>query len=77
MGMASSSIAARRKPIELASVSIEAPRRNENFKDESVCDSPAGQSRFKSPMNIEISRKIIAERGKREREREREREAIC
>ncbi|KAE8076800.1 hypothetical protein FH972_015425 [Carpinus fangiana] len=54
-GQASSSIAARRKPMELAGVSIEVPRRNENFRDESGRDSPSGQGGFRSPMSRMLS----------------------
>jgi hypothetical protein len=63
MGPASSSIAARRKPMELAGVSIEVPRRNENFRDES--DSPAGQSGFRSPMSRMLSFTRILSRDRR------------
>lgn len=65
MGQASSSIAARRKPMELAGVSIEVPRRNENFRDEPSCDSPAGQGGFKSPMSRMLSFTRILSRDRR------------
>lgn len=64
-GQPSSSIAARRKPMELAGVSIEVPRRNENFRDESACDSPSGQGGFRSPMSRMLSFTRILSRDRR------------
>ncbi|KAB1213952.1 RING-H2 finger protein ATL2 [Morella rubra] len=58
----SSSIAARRKPM---GVSIEIPRRNESFRDESASDSPASQGGFKSPMSRMLSFKRILSRDRR------------
>ncbi|KAG6664253.1 RING-H2 finger protein ATL2 [Carya illinoinensis] len=59
----SSSTVARRKPMELVGVSIEVPRRNVSFGDES--NSPASQRGFKSPLSRMLSLKRILGRDKR------------
>ncbi|XP_027338706.1 RING-H2 finger protein ATL2 [Abrus precatorius] len=60
-GSCSTSSVGTRKP-SLVGVTVEVPLRNENFGDESSCDSPSTQSSFRSPMSRMLSFKRILSR---------------
>lgn len=50
-----SSFRGGRKPVELIGVTIDVPRRNGNFEDESNTDSPSANQSFRSPMSRMLS----------------------
>ncbi|KDP27831.1 hypothetical protein JCGZ_18911 [Jatropha curcas] len=61
VGASTSSFGGRRKPAELLGVTIEVPRRNGNFEDESAIESPA----YRSPMSRMLSFRRILSRERR------------
>ncbi|CAK7333336.1 unnamed protein product [Dovyalis caffra] len=60
-----SSFNGRRKPVELIDVSIEVPRRNENFEDGSSTESPSASHAFRSPRSRMLSFKRMLSRERR------------
>ncbi|OAY56043.1 RING-H2 finger protein ATL2 [Manihot esculenta] len=61
VGASTSSFGGRRKPAEMLGVTIEVPRRNVNFEDEAVTESPA----YRSPMSRMLSFRRILSRERR------------
>ena len=65
VGSASTSFNDRRKQVELIGVTIEVPRRNGNFEDESNTESPSASHAFRSPMSRMLSFKRMLSRERR------------
>lgn len=61
----SSSDGFKRKPSSLVGMTVEVPRRNESFRDESGCESPSAQSSFRSPVSRMLSFKRMLSRDRK------------